>query len=173
MSTEWLEVGRVTRPHGLRGHLVVRPLARGSSLLAEVPTVAVGAPGALEPRRVLEARVSPQSVTILVEGVVDRTAAEQFVGASVWVHRNDRPPLAEDEFYGDELIGLPVFTPDGTPIGRVLRLESSPPLDWIVVEHEGVENLVPVQAPLVRFDRAGRRVVLDAPEGLLGPDGVR
>lgn len=157
-------VGRVVKAHGLRGGLVARPASDGSDVLLGVEDVTLALAGRSARLHVATARWLGKQVLLDLEGVGDRNAAEGWVGAEVLV--DELPPPSDGEYYVAALQGLPVVTPAGQPVGKVVDLEAGGPQDWLVVERDGRRHLVPFAEPLVRIEEDPARVVLDAPEGL-------
>ena len=162
---ELLRIGRVVRAVGLKGHLGI---AGTEGALGTLGRVAFRR-GEAEPAvvRILEARPQGKVWAVLIEGVRDRTAAEAMVGAEVLAAREDLGEAGADAYWWADLVGLPVVTTDGAVIGEVTGLYETGGVDVLVVTTEGGrEQLVPL-APYVEVDRAGRRIVVDPPEGLL------
>jgi len=167
-----LEVGRVGRPHGLLGEVVValitnrdERIAPGAELTCRLahglPASTPGAPAAYgqEESRVLEVRRSrPFQGRWLVEfeGVHSREAADELRGALLLAPAVDDP----DAFFVHDLVGREVVQVDGTPRGNVLAVQANPASDLLVLE-DG--NLVPLRFVVGR--EAGRLVV-DVPDGL-------
>lgn len=110
-------------------------------------------------------------VLVRIKGVNDRGAADALKGQALFIERDRLPEPEEDEFYFSDLIGLKAERPDGTPFGDVVAADDfggGPFLEVATREHGRV--LVPftkVAVPVVDLD--GGRVVIDPPEGLLGP----
>ncbi|MGC3999084.1 MAG: ribosome maturation factor RimM [Anaeromyxobacter sp.] len=160
-------IGKVVRAIGLKGHLGV---AGTEGALAGLERIALsrGEPGGGEPplREVLEARPQGRLWAVLVEGVADRTAAERLVGVEVLAPREALGEAGEDRHWWADLEGLPVVTVSGEPVGKVTGLLETGAVDVLVVTGERGERLVPL-APYVEVDRAGGRIVVDPPEGLL------
>jgi 16S rRNA processing protein RimM len=162
---ELLRIGRVVRAVGLKGHVGV---AGTEGALATLERVALRR-GDEEPvlRRILEARRQGKLWAVRLEGVADRTAAEAVVGAEVLAAREDLGEAGADAYYWADLVGLPVVTAAGAAIGEVTGLYETGGVDVLVVTTQGGgEKLVPL-APYVEVDRAGKRIVVDPPEGLL------
>jgi 16S rRNA processing protein RimM len=159
-----VRIGSVARALGLKGHLGV---AGSEGALATLREVALRAEGG-EPtsRRVIEARPQGRLWALRVEGVDDRTAAERWVGSEVLAERADLGEAGEGQHYWVDLEGLAVVTADGVPVGTVTGVLETGGVDVIVVTGAKGEVLLPL-APYVTVDRAGRRVVVDPPEGLL------
>ncbi|HEY6930192.1 MAG TPA: ribosome maturation factor RimM, partial [Thermoanaerobaculia bacterium] len=102
------------------------------------------------------------------EGVLDVDAARELAGGELSVPREEAFPLPDGVHYSHELAGLPCFDPRGTPLGQAVRLEQTPGgalLEIDTPNRRGV--LVPFVEGIVTVDRAGRRIILDPPEGLL------
>jgi 16S rRNA processing protein RimM len=160
-------VGRIGRPHGLRGEVTVQvhtdfPEQRfvpGSQLRAHTG-------------RALTVRTArPHRGALLVEfaGVVDRDGAAELRGLFVTAEATALPELDDpDEFYDHQLEGLAAVASDGATLGTVREVIHAPGNDLLVLQTERGEALVPfVRAIVLEVDLAGRRVVLEAPAGLL------
>jgi 16S rRNA processing protein RimM len=149
-------VGRVVKPHGVRGEVVVdlvsnrpeRRLAAGSVLSWEG--------GELE---VVGARPHQGRWLVTFDGVEDRNAAERLRNATLTA-----PPLddEEDVLWVHELVGAEVVDTAGRNHGRVEAVEANPASDLLVLEDE---RLVPLVFVVAR--RADGTVVVDPPAGLL------
>ncbi len=159
-----VRLGKVVRAVGLKGYLGV---AGSEGALAEAEVVVLRR-GSSEPelRRVIEARPQGRLWAVRLEGVADRSAAEELVGAELLVPREKLGEAGEGRFFWADLEGLPVVTASGEAVGTVTGLYATGGTDVLVVTGERGEKLVPL-APYVEVDLAGRRVVVDPPEGLL------
>lgn len=159
-----VRLGKIVRAVGLKGHVGVTG-SEGALEQAEVVTLRRG-PGEPEVRRVIEARPQGRLWAVRLEGIEDRTAAEGLVGAEVLVPREELGEAGAGRFFWADLEGLPVVTVSGEAVGTVTGLYATGGADVLVVTGERGEKLVPL-APYVEVDLAGRRVVVDPPEGLL------
>jgi len=181
-----LIVGRVVRPHGIRGEVIVEvrtdePAERFvvGATLAAGPDPDAGA----EPASPGDGRWTvPDALTIeavrehlgrliiAFEGVADRNVAEELRGVLLWVDgaRLDAP-ADPDEFHDHQLVGLTAVTPGGETLGEVARIDHAPAADLLVLRRTGGgTTLVPfVKAIVPEVDLARRRVVVDPPGGLL------
>lgn len=113
------------------------------------------------------------SVLCRLQGVEDRSAVELLKGQRLYVPREALPaPDDENEFYHSDLIGLPVFFPDGTPVGTVAALFDFGAGDVMEIRGEqGGSAMIPFtrdSVPVV--DVRGKRVVaVPQPDLLEGP----
>ncbi len=165
--------GRVVGAHGLLVELRIRASADELMNLLSVQSVRLthdkgGArPGEYQVERARQGRVG--ECRMALRGVGDRDAAEALRGATVLVRPDDLPKLPPGEFYAYELVGCEVFAADGRSIGTVCSILETGGPDVLVIEGEdGDEQLVPAAEPLLQqVDLAARRIVIDAPPGLL------
>ncbi len=171
-SDERVEVGRVVKPHGLRGEVVVRAASDISGRLA--PGVAVWVDGVAS--HVETAREHQGRPLVRFAHVPDRTAAERLRGASV----EAAPVPAEelDTYLVSELIGLPVVDGQDVRLGTVTAMVEVPAVagyDLLeVTSPDGRTWLLPAADELVDVvdDDAGLRLVAaELPEGLLDGQG--
>ena len=158
---EWLAAGRVGRPHGLDGSFhVTRP--RGS-LLALGATVRLG-----DAEAEIVRRAGTDDRPILrLGGHGSREAAEALRGTELFVHRDEAPPLEEDEWYAEDLEGCRVVDGDEF-VGHVRRLVALPSCEALDVGRvDDGELLVPLVRDAVRSidTEAG---VVDVDLGFLG-----
>ncbi|WP_235737594.1 ribosome maturation factor RimM [Nocardioides alcanivorans] len=170
-------VGRIGKPHGIRGEVTVDVRTDEPERRFAVGNVLRGAPpkgSALKggPVTVRSTRWHQGTLLATFEGIPDRNAAEAFRGTVLHATiATDETPDDPEEFYDHQLIGLTVHDLDGAELGTVASLVHGGAQDLLVVRTpEGREALVPfVQAlvPEVDLD-AGRVVVADRP-GLVTP----
>jgi 16S rRNA processing protein RimM len=161
-------VGRIVRPHGVRGEL-------GVLVLSEVEgRFAPGAEVLLEDGRSLTVRASKVyrgGLLVTFEGVEDREAAAALAGSVVSVPASSSPPLPEGSWWDHEIVGCAVSTDGGRDLGVVDDVLHTAANDvWSVLGSTG-ETLVPVLKDLlVSVDVAARRIVVREVAGLTVPD---
>jgi 16S rRNA processing protein RimM len=149
-----LEVGRITKPHGVRGDVLV--------LLTTERTAR------LDPGAVLQTDRGPLTVVsssrhqdrwiVHFDGFVDRDDAERWRGVGLLAEPLDEP--GEGVLWVHELVGSTVVLLDGTEVGTVTEVESNPASDLLVLD---TGALVPV---VFVTDQEPGRVTIDPPEGL-------
>ena len=170
-------VGRIRKPHGLRGELLIdlatddpeHVFVRGRRLLADPPADAASAPGARAALTVRSARAFKEGLLVHFEEIADRTEAERWREHELLAPLGDLRPLAEAEVYYHELEGMTVETSDGSAVGVVSTFYELPQGLMLEVDRgDGREALVPFRGEIVRtVDRGARRIVIEPPEGLL------
>lgn len=162
-----LELGFISRAHGLRGELAVRPFDPGSQTLSTVDRVRIRTRAGVEKDLVLESlRPTPKEDIVAFEGVESRTEAEGLVGSTVFVFREDLEPPEEGEFFQGDLLGLSAVDEAGTPLGKVEEIWATGEVPNLVIRGAGRQELVvPFADEFVpTVDLAAQRIVIRPPE---------
>ncbi|MBB5155520.1 ribosome maturation factor RimM [Saccharopolyspora phatthalungensis] len=168
-----LAVGRVVRPHGVRGELVVEVLTDSPELrFAPGSVLGVQRRGVVRAQNltVTAARQHAGRLLVRAAGVEGREAAEELRGVLLTVRSDVLEPTGDpDEFHDHELIGLLVVQVSGAAVGAVQEVLHTPAGELLAVRtDDGREVLVPFVAEIVpEVDLAAGRLVVDPPEGLL------
>jgi 16S rRNA processing protein RimM len=169
-------VGRVGRPHGIRGEVVIgvrtdEPdlrFAVGATLGYGPTPDSDASSGQLQ---VASARWHSGQLLVAFAGVTDRTAAGELTGRWLSVDSSQLPATPDpDEFRDHELIGLSVRTSAGQAVGVVTDVLHYGQDLLVVRPPDGQEHLVPfVQAIVPEVDVAAGTIIIDPPPGLLDP----
>ncbi|MCL9762577.1 ribosome maturation factor RimM [Frankia sp. AiPa1] len=182
-ATDAIVVGRVGRPHGVRGEVTIevrtdvpgRRFASGAVLGREGGGVAL---------TVVHAHWHSGRLLLRFEGIDDRRAAETLRDVLLTIDPADAGSPADDDAQGSipgdpadvwwdrDLVGLEAVTVAGVPLGRVAEVVHSPAGDLLAIGRpEGGEYLVPFVRDIVpTVDAAAGRIVVDPPPGLLELD---
>jgi len=164
-----LVVGRIGRPHGVRGEVAVEVRTDAPEERFEVGTTLDTDPSDAGPLTITAVRQHGDRLLVRFEGVADRNAAEELRGVFLVIDSSELPPLDDpDEFHDYELIGLRVETTSGEAVGEVVDVLHHAQ-DTLVVSGNGkAEVLVPfVRALVPEIDTEAGRIVIDPPPGLL------
>ncbi|WP_043634909.1 ribosome maturation factor RimM [Nonomuraea candida] len=164
-----LVVGRIGRPHGVRGDVTVEVRTDDPELRFAAGTAIATDPADRGPLVVAGRRWHKGMLLVSFEGVADRDAAEELRGTMLVIDSAEvTPPEDPDEFHDHQLIGLAVQTVAGEPVGEVEDVLHHGQ-DLLVVRRKGQEDaLIPfVKALVPEVDLEGGRLVVDPPEGLL------
>ena len=177
MSTIEVVVGRIGKPHGVRGEVTVdvrtdepeRRFAEGAALRVEAPRGS-----AFTHRTLTVTRTRWHQTTLLVtfDELTDRNHAEAARGAVLHAHIDAAAtPDDPDEFYDHQLVGLAAHDLDGTLLGEVTGLVHGGAQDLLAIKAvDGRDTLVPFVVALVpEVDVAGGRVVVADRPGLVAP----
>jgi 16S rRNA processing protein RimM len=176
---EFIEVvvGRVGKPHGVRGEVTLevrtdepaRRFGAGAVLRAEPPR---GSASPLRHLTVRSTRWHQGTLLVTFEELGDRNAAEAARGILLFTDvPADSRPDDPDEYYDHQLVGLAAYDLDGAALGEVSGLVHGGAQDLLAIRTpDGRDTLVPFVTALVpEVDLEGRRVVIADRPGLVAP----
>jgi 16S rRNA processing protein RimM len=172
MTPDWdalITVGRIARPHGLRGHVVVN-LETDFPEERYRPGVELWLRRGAEPEalRIAEARFHGGRPVIRFDGVETIEAAEALGRGDLRADLAGLDPLPEGTFRHADLVGCRVATVAGVALGDVVKVEGQMTASCLVVRGQQREWLIPLAARIcVEIDPATGRIIVDPPEGLL------
>jgi 16S rRNA processing protein RimM len=172
-----LVVGRIGRPHGIRGDVTVEVRTDDPELRFAAGSVLRTDPAASGPLTVEAARWHSGRLLVSFAGVADRDHADELRGLFLVVDSAELEAIGDPaEFRDYQLIGLAVQTTAGEHVGQVSDvLHHGQNLLVIAGDgaRAGAEILVPfVEALVPDVDVAAGRLVIDPPPGLLDPDAA-
>lgn len=171
-ETRHLVVGRLRKPHGLKGDCAVFPLT-------DQPAQAFAAGQAVwlknlagdvvaGPLTIARSRAYHRQWLVAFQDYPDVDAVKPWGGHFLAVESTGLKPPAEGEVYLHELAGFAVVDPAGKPLGLVTAVLEPPAGLMLQVQGPQREFLVPFRKEfVVQVDRAARKLVVDLPEGLV------
>ena len=166
-----INYGKITRPHGLKGEVILIPFSRRPDSLPGINYIYIDREDSEEPEMltVSSCRLHKGTAIIKLDGVDSIDDAEELRGAEVVVDTDDLGGLEEDEYYWFELIGLDVYAEDGSFIGKVEDLIDRAHQSVLVVRDGEAEALIPLAEPIIKeIDLENSKIVITPVEGLLG-----
>jgi 16S rRNA processing protein RimM len=162
-------VARVARSHGRRGEVILNPetdfleerFQPGRRFFVlDGPRV-----GTLVARSVWFHRDRP---VVGFDGYESIDQAETLAGTELRIDASDLQPLPPGTYYHHDLIGCRVETADGTEVGTVRSVDGAGVTSRLVVDGPSGEQLIPLAVDICpTIDPAHRRIIIDAPDGLL------
>ena len=162
-------VGRICRPVGLRGEVIVEPtgddpdrFAAGRRFFLEG-----GQPDEVVVRSSRPAR--KRTLAVSFEACDSIETAEALRGRRLYVRPEDLPPLPPGEYYNYQLLGLEVVDATGATLGRVEAILETGSNDVYCVGKGQEEILIPaVRDYVAKVDLAAGRILLAVPHSALG-----
>jgi len=168
---EFLVVGKLRRPHGLRGEILLEILTDFPERL--IANVEVYAGNEHQPLCIRSTRQHKQALLITFDGYDDRESVGELRNKFVHVRTDDRPPLPDGEYYFHELTGLKVVTDKGEYLGVLTNILETGANDVYIVHppNEGKEILLPAIDPVILdIDLDQGQILVHILSGLI-PDG--
>lgn len=164
-------IGRVIDAHGLEGALKVKPATSTPSYYESSAAVLVDNGTGLRSHAVRHIRSAGALWIMTLEGVTDRDTALTFKGAEVLLDEDDLRPLAEGEYFLDDLVGCRVEDLAGTTLGEVRSVIETGANDVLEVTTDDGETLVPMTDEVIRHVDTQARTIRIAPlPGLFGAE---
>lgn len=146
----------VAGAHGVGGEVRLKLFGEGLASLSRHKTCQAGG----RTLTLAALRASGRGAVARFAEIADRAAAEALRGTLLTVPRAALPPLADDEYYHADLIGLACVDAAGTPLGRVVAVENFGAGDLLEIEKpDGRRGLIPFRPGIADF--AGDWIVAD------------
>jgi 16S rRNA processing protein RimM len=110
----------------------------------------------------VEGRLQGKHVIARLEGVEDRTQADELFGRQLYIKQDQLPRLDEGEYYWSDLIGLAVVSLQGESLGKVVSMMETGATDVMLVNGER-ERLIPFAMGdiVTEVDLENQRMVVD------------
>lgn len=166
---DWLVVGRVVKPHGVHGDLVVEIITDFPERLSD--GVTFGAGDEKEPstfHEVHRIRYHKRRWLLSVCDLRGRDAIEEWRGRYLYLPEQSLDELPEGFFYEHHLVGMACRSPEGDDLGEVRGVDQGPGQRRLIVRRGRREFLVPYVPEIVKVvDVENGVVTIDAPPGLL------
>ena len=114
MEKKYLEAGKITNTHGVRGEVRITPWADSAQFLRRFSVFYIDE----KPVRVVSSRIHKSQLIAKLEGVDDVNAAMGLKNRVICIDRADAR-LPKGRFFVQDLLGLPVRGDDGADLGTL------------------------------------------------------
>jgi 16S rRNA processing protein RimM len=151
MERNLFPIGRVVKPHGVRGKVKVEYFGedlRSFSIYREI--FIRGEKGKPETYEVLEVIPQPPRVILRLKGIEKIEEAESLIGKEILIEKESLLKLGEGEYYWADLLGMKVETVEGQGIGEIKEIFPTGANDVYVVEGKRREILLPATEEVIR-----------------------
>ena len=164
-------VGRVARPHGLRGEVIVNPetdFPERRFRLGEVVYTKID--DEVQACRIRAVRFHAGRPLVALDGVETMSQAEALASLELRVPEQTLAPLPSGTYYQHDLMGCEVTTVGGAVVGTVTAVQGALGATRLLVRspNQADEIEVPLAEPIcVQVDPEHKTIVVDPPDGLL------
>ena len=168
-------VGRISRPHGLRGQVAINPETDFiEERFAEGATVWTRSSAGDEQLTIASMRVQNGRPIVGFEGFARVEDVERLLGLELRVPEGALQPLQPGTWYEHQLVGCAVETTAGDVVGEVAKVEGGAGASRLVMNGPRGEILIPLAVDIcVEIDVANKKIRINPPEGLLDLNEVR
>lgn len=160
---EYLAIGEVLKPQGVRGEVKVRPITCDIYRFEDLENVFLLKNDAYTPIGVSLVRQDDDAVYLLFDGIADRNGAETLRGQLLYVDREHAVELEEDENFIVDLIGLRGVDDEGNEYGKLVDVMQPGGNDVYVFRDRKREVLVPaLKTAVLKVDLEEKIMLMSA-----------
>lgn len=143
---QFLRVGVIASTHGIRGEVKVFPTTDSLERFEDLTDVVLVTPGKEQvPLQVEGVKFFKQFAILKFQGIDSIEDIQRYKGCDLMVSRENAAPLAENEYYIGDLIGMTVKSDEGKVLGTLSDVLETGANDVYLVEREDhSELLLPV-----------------------------
>ncbi|MBN1254891.1 MAG: 16S rRNA processing protein RimM [Deltaproteobacteria bacterium] len=175
MGEDLIVIGRISRPHGLKGEIRIEYFnTEDPQLCSRYQNIFIqGDEGPPQPYHPIKIRPHKQGILATLEGIHTKEEAERLRGNVVLVDPAELPCLEEDEYYWHEILGMRVVTEQGEDVGTVVDIFPTGSNDVYVVREGTKEFLIPaIKDVIITVNKETRTMVIRPLQGLLEEDDL-
>jgi len=167
---ELITVGKITKNQGNKGELRVTPFTddlRRFELLDKVILVSPDKTEQIE-KAVEDIWLHKKFVILKLVGIDDIGEALKYRNYIVKIQQEELLPLAEDEFYVDQIIDATVILPKGKELGKVINIVDTGGTDILIIEGSDKEFMIPMSKQYIKkIDIEEKMIYIDPVQGIL------
>jgi 16S rRNA processing protein RimM len=148
LSNPRVVVGRILKPHGVQGEVLVLPTGDDPARFAPGEALFLDEAGG-ESLTVATCRPANGAYRVAFAGVSDRGAAEAIAGRELYQKTERLPELPDGTYYHYQLVGLEVRRADGRRLGEVAKVVELPGGDLYQVRGGEQEWMIPARSEFI------------------------
>jgi len=151
MEKDLFPIGKVVKPHGVKGKIKVEYFGEDPNHLPPLREVFIeDSSGRPKPYKVIE--VTPQAPRLILRlnGIEKVEEVKPLIGKEIFIHKRELPDLKEGEYYWFEILGMMVETNKDKRIGRVKEIFPTGANDVYVVEGRRREIFLPATEEVIQ-----------------------
>jgi 16S rRNA processing protein RimM len=172
MMTEYMIVGRVMKPFGVRGDVKVLPITDRPERYNDLSFVFIQKGDGFEKLEIERVRLHGGHVCFKPLAFSSREEAAVLTGELLYIDREHAAAIEEGSYYVYDLVGCTVKTSDGKVLGVLREIQNAGSCDVYVViaADDGAhgELLIPAISDVVKkIDVRAKEIVIEPLEGLL------
>lgn len=157
------EIGKIVNTFGIKGEVKVTPYTDDIEQFKKIKSIYVN--NTL--MQVQSAKFQKNVVILKLKDVDDMTAAENLRNSIIMIERSKKK-LPENTYYIADLIGLDVYTDEGTLLGKVKDIYNTGANDIYSIETESKEVLLPaIKEVIKQIDIENKKIIVHILKGLL------
>lgn len=164
---DYIEIGKIVKTHALKGELRV---SSNSDFIEERFQVGahlyVKQNGQMVKLEISSVRFHQNDILITVNKLYDINLVSHLVGQNIYIQRDQLSPLADNEYYYVDLIGLDVFSTTNDFLGKITDIIEYPHGDILEIYKDDKKILIPFVDAFIK-EVASDKVIVELIEGLV------
>jgi 16S rRNA processing protein RimM len=164
MKTQYLLIGEILKPQGIKGEVKLRAESEDMSRYEKLTDIYFKNGNQYERHHVLKGRTNGGFAFLQIQGISDREAAEALRGQMIYIDRKDAITLEEGRHFIYDLIGCEAFDQNGKHIGVLTDVQKPNSFcDVYVFKTMKGEMMMPALGRAIRkVDTDAGQIILDA-----------
>jgi len=162
MKQDYLLLGEIVRPQGIRGEVKVRHYTDDPERFYDLDVVFLKRGESYDEMTVTDARVQGDDVYLKLEGIDDRNEAEKLRNIQLWVDRDNAVELGEDEVFIADILGAKAYDTKGNQLGTLKDVLTPGGVDVFVLKTpKGTLMFPALKEVLLEMNADEGKLVLD------------
>lgn len=152
MKQEYFDIGQIVNHFGIKGMLKVNPFTDDISKFETLDCILLEKDNKLIEVQIEEVKYSKNQVLLKIKGIDSIEEAEKYRNCYLKIARKDAKKLPKNTYFIADLIGITVYTEEGTLLGKVDDIYNSGASDIYVVKDEktGKQVLLPAIKEVIK-----------------------
>ena len=169
MSLEnYFEIGRIIKPHGLKGALNIQFDVDDPAEYSEMESVLVENDSDLIPFFISTLQINGNKGIIKLEEINAIDEANELKKCRLFLPIETLPKLNDDQFYYHDVIGYTITDKIAGKLGAIKNIFTGGNQDLIEMSYKGKDILIPIADDIVgKADHQQKQLFVDLPDGLL------
>ena len=160
MENDLIPIGKVVKPHGVRGGIKVVYFGKDPSHVSLYREILIeDQRGKAEPYEILEAIPGPSRLILRLKGIQRIEEVQPLIGKEILIRKEALPELEKGEYYWRDILGIKVETKEGKRIGKVKEIFATGANDVYVVEGKRGEIFLPAIEEVIQSVDLERGVI--------------
>lgn len=155
---DYLKIGFVKKPHGIRGEFKVLPLTDDFNRFKKLKRICLCISNEYVEEEIESVKILNDEVVIKLRGFNSLEEVESFRNVYLYIERKDGVKLGEWEYYSQDIVGCDLCF-EGKAIGRIIDLDNFGANDNLVVLYNGEECYYPFSRNYIDNIDLDRKIV--------------
>ena len=163
-----LEIGQIVNSYGIKGFLKVVPFTDDVQRYSKLKTIYIEKNKELQKMEIEEVKYHNKLVLLKLKGIDDINDTLEYKNCYIKIDRKDAVELPKNSYFIVDLIGLEVYTEEGTLIGTLVDVFPTGSNDVYVVKDElGKQILLPAIGDVIKdVQLENKKMIVHLIEGL-------